>query len=880
MASDTAQPFSALGPGTLLDGKYEILSLIGAGGMGEVFKARHVHLNAFRCIKVMKQGLLADDVYRARFLREAQLATQIHHPNIAVVHDFFLAERGSYMVTEFIDGTTVRQWSRANGRFPLALAADVAVQVLSGLDHIHRRGLLHRDISSDNVMLSYDTDNRLAAKIIDLGIAKDINTASPDTTQAGMLIGNPKYMSPEQLGDLATGEQIDNRADLYCLGVVLFEMILGVPPFVSETPHGYIVKHLTQPPPRFESVQPDVEWPEGLEPVIMRALEKDRRRRYSDAREFSIALQRFLTEPAGTLSRDAVSQLRRGPSKTIATSRPGDLATEVTPRDDTKRAWKKTVERDTIEAYREYLDQHPDAADSTAAKARLFELSLLQSVREKEEKGDRDALKRLAEGHPPGSLVGDAVREAIARVTSAHREEDEFQRAWEMGTPAAWRAFIDAHRGSSRVAEAQKLLDEATSFEAASNTETDTGLREFLKVFPDGRHHLDAEIKLVSVKQRIAAAAFEQAKNADTYIAMRDFLARFPTSAHAEEARNALEERLAFETAAATDSEDAWDDYLAKWASDRHADDARSHRDAIRAREEEAYNAAANEKTAAAWEAFLAKYPDGRRNARAERNRREALAFEKARDGGRKAIDEFVRAYPDGLLSKEARRIARQLGDDDDFAHAKSHDTAAAYSLYLTTHPAGKHAENARGRLGAIEDEAFSAIVASKNVVGGREFLNEFPQSPRRDQVSRLVAMWSEAAAVQEALDAIAAGDVDTAESKLRKINDAERKSEVVAAITAFRDRQDRETRKKRRQTEPSDWNAAWEAGSVAAWDRYLAEHDDADRASDARRHRQESVDFDLAVATNTKSMWRAFLKAWPEGRHRLDAEIRLRGAV
>ena len=134
-----------LGPGTVLDGKYEILNRLGGGGMGDVFKAKHVHLDVFRCIKVMKEGMMSDAGFRARFLREARLATQIHHPNIAVVHDFFIGDGGSYMVTEFIDGTTVRQWSAAHGRFPLALAADVAVQVLAGLDHIHRRGLLHRE---------------------------------------------------------------------------------------------------------------------------------------------------------------------------------------------------------------------------------------------------------------------------------------------------------------------------------------------------------------------------------------------------------------------------------------------------------------------------------------------------------------------------------------------------------------------------------------------------------------------------------------------------------------------------------------------------------------------------------------------------------------
>jgi serine/threonine protein kinase len=120
MPSDSARPFgsSSLGPGMVLDGKYEILSRIGAGGMGEVFKARHLHLNTFRCIKVMRENLLSDETIRNRFLREARLATQIHHQNIAVVHDFFLGDGGSYMVTEFIDGTTVRQWSAAYGPVP------------------------------------------------------------------------------------------------------------------------------------------------------------------------------------------------------------------------------------------------------------------------------------------------------------------------------------------------------------------------------------------------------------------------------------------------------------------------------------------------------------------------------------------------------------------------------------------------------------------------------------------------------------------------------------------------------------------------------------------------------------------------------------------
>jgi serine/threonine protein kinase len=452
----------SLGPGTVLDGKYEILHRLGGGGMGDVFKARHLHLDVFRCIKVMKEGMLADEGYRQRFLREARLATQIHHPNIAVVHDFFLGDGGSYMVTEFIDGTTVRQWSASNGRFPLALAADVAVQVLAGLDHIHRRGLLHRDISSDNIMLSYDADERLVAKIIDLGIAKDVNTpASEMATQAGILIGNPKYMSPEQLGSIEDGGQLDGRADLYGLGVVLYEMLLGVPPFASETPQGYIMKHLTQPPRRFDESANDGSWPAELEPVIFRALEKDRRRRYADAREMLKALQPFLSAPGGTLDRDDVNRIRRGPEQTLPAI---------------------------------------SVADTTEAKARAFELSLIDDIRAKEADGDRAALKRLAEAHPPGTQVGDAAREALSRVSPSVDDEGAFQQTWETGTSAAWQQFIDAYPNSAHAAEAKRCRQEAIDFELAHASDTPTMWRAFVKAWPEGRHRLDADIRLRSKK--------------------------------------------------------------------------------------------------------------------------------------------------------------------------------------------------------------------------------------------------------------------------------------------------------------------------------------------------------------------------------------------
>jgi eukaryotic-like serine/threonine-protein kinase len=239
-----------------------------------------------------------------RFLREVRLATQLDHPHIAAVCDFSAGDRGHYLVTELIDGTTLRQWIAEHGPLPVALAVDVATQILSGLAHIHERGLLHRDMSPDNIMLSHASPT--VATIIDLGLLKDLHSNGA-STQSGVLVGNPKYMSPEQLGILGEDEQIDARTDLYSLGAVLYEMVAGVAPFVSDTPHGYVTQHLTQMPPRLPHV------PDRLEHVILRALEKDRRRRYTDANEFAAALAPLLkTAPTGEDAREALKRLRSG----------------------------------------------------------------------------------------------------------------------------------------------------------------------------------------------------------------------------------------------------------------------------------------------------------------------------------------------------------------------------------------------------------------------------------------------------------------------------------------------------------------------------------------------------------------------------------------
>jgi tRNA A-37 threonylcarbamoyl transferase component Bud32 len=288
-------------PGETLDGKYEILDKIGEGGMGEVYRARHLHLDEIRIIKVTKPDALGEGGQPRRFQQEARLATLVRHPNVAALYDFSRLPDGShYMVWEFIDGITLEEWLRRRGPLPLPRALDVARQVLSGLAQIHAQGIVHRDLSPDNVMLR-ETADGLQAKIIDLGIAKRIEAETLQMTGTGMFVGKLKYCSPEQAGALPSGESVDARSDLYSFGVVLYEMLTGKPPFEATNPEGYLGKHLHTPaPPLDVSRLPTSVGPE-LAAIVKRALEKNRDRRFRSAREFQAALERLLpyaTEPA------------------------------------------------------------------------------------------------------------------------------------------------------------------------------------------------------------------------------------------------------------------------------------------------------------------------------------------------------------------------------------------------------------------------------------------------------------------------------------------------------------------------------------------------------------------------------------------------------
>lgn len=284
-------------PGTVLEGKYEIVRRLGSGGMGEVHLVRHVHLQELRVVKILRQDLASDPSAQKRFLREARLATQIKHPNVAILYDYSrLADGSFYTVWEHIEGQDVGDRLRRAGPYPVQAAMQLAIQALRGLEAIHATGVIHRDISPDNLMITEDRTGQLRVKIIDLGLAKNLGPdpgfeQGSEITQVGMFMGKLQYCSPEQAGS-SEGETLDHRSDLYSLALVLYEMVTGLPPFQSENQAGFIFKRLSEDPLPMVGRSPRIEVPEDLDRVVRRALARERDRRYPDAASFILALER------------------------------------------------------------------------------------------------------------------------------------------------------------------------------------------------------------------------------------------------------------------------------------------------------------------------------------------------------------------------------------------------------------------------------------------------------------------------------------------------------------------------------------------------------------------------------------------------------------
>jgi eukaryotic-like serine/threonine-protein kinase len=269
--------------GATLAGKYRIETRLNEGGMGTVYRATHVLMEKTVAIKVLRPSLAADEKIVARFSREARAASRISHPNALSVTDFGEDEHGVvFLVMEFLSGRTLKQLIRDEGPLPLARVVEIIRQVGDALNAAHQQGVVHRDLKSDNIML-VDTMAGDHAKVLDFGIAKINEPEGRDTgslTAPNLVIGTPQYMSPEQCSQET---EIDARSDIYSLGVILYEMLVGHVPFTADSPTMVMMKHLQEPVPSVLEERSDL--PASVGRVIARAMAKLPGNRYQTVAE-------------------------------------------------------------------------------------------------------------------------------------------------------------------------------------------------------------------------------------------------------------------------------------------------------------------------------------------------------------------------------------------------------------------------------------------------------------------------------------------------------------------------------------------------------------------------------------------------------------------
>ena len=271
--------------GRLLDNRYEILEIIGTGGMAVVYKARCHRLNRLVAIKILKDEFARDEEFRRRFHAEGEAVASLSHPNIVQVYDVSSSDNANYIVMELIDGITLKQYMEKKGTLNWKETLHFAMQIAKALEHAHGRSIVHRDIKPHNVMVLKNG----SVKVTDFGIARVMSKSNTLTKEA---LGSVHYISPEQ----AKGGWVDNRSDLYSLGVVMYEMMTGRPPYDGESPVAVAIKHINGGAPMPSTLNPNI--PGGLEQIIMKSMELDAKDRYSSATEMLQDMDQFRMNPA------------------------------------------------------------------------------------------------------------------------------------------------------------------------------------------------------------------------------------------------------------------------------------------------------------------------------------------------------------------------------------------------------------------------------------------------------------------------------------------------------------------------------------------------------------------------------------------------------
>lgn len=310
--------------GKLLDGRYEILEIIGVGGMAVVYKAMDHRLNRLVAVKILKEDYLGDAEFRRRFHGESQAVAMLSHPNIVSVYDVSRSEGMEYIVMELIDGITLKQYMEQRAPLSWRETLHFSMQIAKALEHAHGRGIIHRDIKPHNVMILKDG----SVKVADFGIARIVSAQNTLTKEA---LGSVHYISPEQ----AKGARVDNRSDIYSLGVVMYEMLTGRPPYDGETPVSVAIQHINGTPLSPSLLNSEI--PTGLEQITMHAMCSDLNIRYASVTDMLKDMEEFRKNPAIRFT-----FLPRGATAPVAPANP-----RVQPvKQQTNQARQKELERE------------------------------------------------------------------------------------------------------------------------------------------------------------------------------------------------------------------------------------------------------------------------------------------------------------------------------------------------------------------------------------------------------------------------------------------------------------------------------------------------------------------------------------------------------
>ncbi len=332
---DATAPDDKLDPlvGQTIDGRYVVENVLGEGGMGTVYRAKHVALARALAMKVLKADLAREEDLSARFLQEARATAAIKHPNVVSITDFGrLPDERPYFVMELLAGRTLAALLKAGGALPPPDAARIGIAIAEGLEAAHAAGVIHRDMKPDNVFLIGAKEIR----IVDFGAAMMVGATR--ITKAGVVFGTPYYMSPEQAG----GKTVDHRADIYALGVMLYEMITGRVPFEGDTYMGVLTQHMFVAPKPPSEILPELDGKLGaLEGVVLRTLEKDPSMRYASMRELADAISLALDARGPTPSWPSPASRRtplpRGIADDLELPTMGEIRERVTAHDGLER---------------------------------------------------------------------------------------------------------------------------------------------------------------------------------------------------------------------------------------------------------------------------------------------------------------------------------------------------------------------------------------------------------------------------------------------------------------------------------------------------------------------------------------------------------------